>query len=93
MMQQQKLELEQSSTSEFGISETEGTNLLVREEEEEQEEEEEEQSSQIRRSCLQWCTERNIEYIEACVSNPDFDKCKQTANPMMFLFMLQSNDA
>ncbi|CAN0873761.1 hypothetical protein LINGRAHAP2_LOCUS10463 [Linum grandiflorum] len=77
LMRQQKLKLEQSSTSEFGISETEGTNLLAEEEEDEdqEEEEEEEQSSHIRRSCLQWCTERNIEFIEACVSNPDFDKC------------------
>ncbi|KAK4857503.1 hypothetical protein QYF36_001674 [Acer negundo] len=30
---------------------------------------------EIRRSCLEWCTEHNIEYIEACASNADFDKC------------------
>ncbi|CAN1256480.1 hypothetical protein LINPERPRIM_LOCUS9333 [Linum perenne] len=73
MRRQQKLKLEQSSTCEFGITETEGTNLL--DEKEEEEEEEEEHSSQIRKSCLEWCTERNIEYIEACASNPEFDKC------------------
>ncbi|CAN1256479.1 hypothetical protein LINPERPRIM_LOCUS9333 [Linum perenne] len=66
MRRQQKLKLEQSSTCEFGITETEGTNLLDEKEEEEEE---------IRKSCLEWCTERNIEYIEACASNPEFDKC------------------
>ncbi|CAN1256477.1 hypothetical protein LINPERPRIM_LOCUS9333 [Linum perenne] len=65
MRRQQKLKLEQSSTCEFGITETEGTNLLDEKEEEEE----------IRKSCLEWCTERNIEYIEACASNPEFDKC------------------
>ncbi|XP_019087076.1 PREDICTED: uncharacterized protein LOC104757704 [Camelina sativa] len=25
--------------------------------------------------CLEWCCENNIEFIEACASNPDFDKC------------------
>ncbi|GAB4830927.1 hypothetical protein Ancab_004955 [Ancistrocladus abbreviatus] len=49
----------------FGISETEGSSLLG----------DEEPSLEIRRSCLEWCMERNIEYIEACASNIDFDKC------------------
>lgn len=52
----------------FGISETEGTSLLG--------EGDEEPSWDIRRSCLEWCTEHSIEYIEACASNADFDKCK-----------------
>ena len=50
----------------YGISETEGSSLLGSEE----------PSLEIRRSCLEWCTERNIEFVEACASNPDFDKCK-----------------
>lgn len=51
--------------SEFGISETEGSSLLR----------DEEPSGEIRRSCLEWCSQHNIEYIEACASNADFDKC------------------
>ncbi|GAB4826621.1 hypothetical protein Ancab_033516 [Ancistrocladus abbreviatus] len=51
--------------SEYGISETEGSGLLG----------DEEQSWEVRRSCLEWCTEHNIEYIEACASDADFDKC------------------
>ncbi|CAL1400063.1 unnamed protein product [Linum trigynum] len=70
----QKLELEQSASDEFGISETEGANLLGNNEDEE-EMVEEDQSFPIRRSCIEWCTDRNIEYIEACASNPEFDKC------------------
>ncbi|CAI0404024.1 unnamed protein product [Linum tenue] len=77
LRRQQKLELEQCASDEFGISETEGANLLGNNVEEEEEEvvEEEDQSFQIRRSCIEWCTDRNIEYIEACASNPEFDKC------------------
>ncbi|CAI0474229.1 unnamed protein product [Linum tenue] len=74
LRRQQKLELEQSASDEFGISETEGANLLGNNEDEE-EVVEEDQSFQIRRSCIEWCTDRNIEYIEACASNPEFDKC------------------
>ncbi|ESR38489.1 hypothetical protein CICLE_v10025602mg [Citrus x clementina] len=48
-----------------GISETEGSSLLG----------DEEPSWEIRRSCLEWCTVHRIEYIEACASNVDFDKC------------------
>ncbi|KAK2642403.1 hypothetical protein Ddye_024166 [Dipteronia dyeriana] len=55
-----------SDYSEYGISETEGSSLLG---------DDEEPSWEIRRSCLEWCTEHNIEYIEACASNTDFDKC------------------
>ena len=50
----------------YGILETEGSSLLG----------DEEQSSEIRRLCLEWCSQHNIEYIEACASNADFDKCK-----------------
>ncbi|KAK7386564.1 hypothetical protein VNO78_26897 [Psophocarpus tetragonolobus] len=63
------LKLEESATDlyseEYGISETEGTSLLG----------DEEPSGDIRRSCLEWCTDHNIEFIEACASNADFDKC------------------
>lgn len=54
-----------SEFSEYGISETEGSSLLGGEE----------PSFDIRKSCLEWCTEHNIEFIEACASNSDFDKC------------------
>uniref|UniRef100_A0A2P2K4I3 Uncharacterized protein MANES_01G157000 n=2 Tax=Rhizophora mucronata TaxID=61149 RepID=A0A2P2K4I3_RHIMU len=54
-----------SDFNDFGISETEGTSLLAGEE----------PSREIRRSCLEWCTDNNIEYIEACASNTEFDKC------------------
>ncbi|KAK3222129.1 hypothetical protein Dsin_009154 [Dipteronia sinensis] len=54
-----------SDFTEYGISEFEGSSLLG----------DEELSWEIRRSCLEWCTEHNIEYIEACASNADFDKC------------------
>lgn len=54
-----------SEFSEYGISETEGSCLLG----------DEESPWEISRSCLEWCSERNIEYIEACASNADFDKC------------------
>jgi hypothetical protein len=49
----------------FGINENEGCGLLS----------EEEPRIEIRDSTLQWCIEQNIEYIEACASNADFDKC------------------
>lgn len=51
--------------TEYGISETEGSSLLGNDE----------VSSEGGRSCLEWCTEHNIEYIDACASNPVFDKC------------------
>ncbi|GMH30275.1 hypothetical protein Nepgr_032118 [Nepenthes gracilis] len=51
--------------ADYGISETEGSSLLG----------DDEPSWEIRKSCLEWCTEHNIEYIEACASNNDFDKC------------------
>lgn len=51
--------------SDYGISETEGASLLG----------DEESPSEITRSCLEWCTEHKIEYIEACASNADFDRC------------------
>ncbi|XP_034690130.1 uncharacterized protein LOC117917823 isoform X1 [Vitis riparia] len=54
-----------SEFSDYGISETEGSSLLG----------DEESPWEISRSCLEWCSERNIEYIEACASNADFDKC------------------
>ncbi|KAL2348300.1 hypothetical protein Fmac_002300 [Flemingia macrophylla] len=52
-------------SEEYGISESEGTSLLG----------DEEPLWDIRRSCLEWCTDHNIEFIEACASNADFDKC------------------
>lgn len=54
-----------AESTEYGISETEGSSLLG----------DEEPSCEIRRSCLEWCTQHNIEFIEACASNADFDKC------------------
>ncbi|RDX87531.1 Alpha- and gamma-adaptin-binding protein p34, partial [Mucuna pruriens] len=63
------LKLEDSAadlySEDYGISESEGTSLLGGEE----------PSWDIRRSCLEWCTDHNIEFIEACASNADFDKC------------------
>jgi len=49
----------------FGINESEGCGLLSMEE----------PCIEIRNSTSQWCIEQNIEYIEACASNTDFDKC------------------
>ncbi|XP_059655632.1 uncharacterized protein LOC132302728 [Cornus florida] len=49
----------------FGIYESEGSSLLG----------DEEPSWEIKKSCLEWCSEHNIEYIEACASNADFDRC------------------
>lgn len=51
--------------TEYGIAECEGTSLLGNED----------PTWDSRRSCLEWFTERNIEFIEACASNADFDKC------------------
>ncbi|KAJ0262043.1 hypothetical protein HA466_0050440 [Hirschfeldia incana] len=33
------------------------------------------ESLDIRGTCVEWCRDNNIEFIEACASNPDFDKC------------------
>ncbi|XP_020596458.1 uncharacterized protein LOC110036368 [Phalaenopsis equestris] len=49
----------------YGISETESCSLLGNED----------LSVEIKNSCMVWCIEHNIEYIEACASNADFDKC------------------
>ncbi|KAL6651272.1 hypothetical protein ACP70R_010197 [Stipagrostis hirtigluma subsp. patula] len=49
----------------FGINENEGCGLLSGEE----------PCIEIRDSTAKWCLEQNIEYIEACASNVDFDKC------------------
>lgn len=49
----------------YGISESEGSSLLG----------EEEPSLEIKRACLEWCLQNNIEYLEACASNAVFDKC------------------
>nr|XP_016461191.1 PREDICTED: uncharacterized protein LOC107784559 [Nicotiana tabacum] len=48
-----------------GISETEGSSLLG----------DDDTSLEYKKSCLDWCLEHNIEYVEACASNVDFDKC------------------
>lgn len=61
-----------SEFSDYGISETEGISLLG----------DEEPLLEITKSCLEWCTEHNIEYIEACASNADFDKCKTLHLPL-----------
>ncbi|KAI9391283.1 hypothetical protein POPTR_007G064500v4 [Populus trichocarpa] len=37
---------------------------------------EEEPLREMKRSCIEWCTENGIEYIEACALNVDFDKCE-----------------
>ncbi|PIN12960.1 hypothetical protein CDL12_14420 [Handroanthus impetiginosus] len=50
---------------EYGLSETEGSSLLG----------DEELSWEFKRSCSEWCLEHNIEYVEACASNADFDQC------------------
>ncbi|XP_030523793.1 uncharacterized protein LOC115736304 isoform X1 [Rhodamnia argentea] len=55
--------------SDCGISETEGSSLLGGDE----------STLQIGKSCLDWCIDHNIEYIEACASNADFDKCLSVA--------------
>ncbi|KAL3613647.1 hypothetical protein CASFOL_041721 [Castilleja foliolosa] len=52
--------------SEYGISETEGNSLLG---------DDEEPCFEFKKSCLEWCLEHNIEYVEACASNAEFDKC------------------
>ncbi|XP_070663874.1 ras-related protein RABD1-like isoform X2 [Malus domestica] len=49
----------------YGISETEGSSLLG----------DDEPFWGASHTCLEWCTEHNIEFVEACASNTDFDKC------------------
>ncbi|XP_070663913.1 uncharacterized protein [Malus domestica] len=49
----------------YGISETEGSSLLG----------DDEPYWEARHTCLEWCNEHNIEFVEACASNADFDKC------------------
>ncbi|PKA52118.1 Ras-related protein RABD2a [Apostasia shenzhenica] len=49
----------------YGINETESFSLLGKED----------ASVEIKKSCMEWCIEHNIEFIEACASNADFDKC------------------
>lgn len=60
----------------FGINESEGSSLLSGEE----------KCIEIRDSASQWCIEQNIEYIEACASNADFDKCKWMLGMELFNF-------
>ncbi|KAL3694309.1 hypothetical protein R1sor_007960 [Riccia sorocarpa] len=50
----------------YGIDRSEGSGLL---------EEESEPAEDGRRSRIEWCAERGIEYIEACAINEVFDKC------------------
>lgn len=52
----------------FGIDRTEGSGLLA-------EEEDDDDPELRKRACIEWCTERGIEYIEACAINEAFDKC------------------
>ncbi|XP_078448474.1 GTP binding protein [Wolffia australiana] len=49
----------------FGIAETDGTRLLA----------EDDPSFHITTSYVDWCSQHNIEFLEACASNADFDKC------------------
>ncbi|GJS53071.1 GTP binding protein [Tanacetum coccineum] len=51
-------QLNLDESSDFGISETEGTSLLG----------DDDSSLETKRSCMDWCLEHNIEYIEACLS-------------------------
>lgn len=51
----------------FGIDRTEGSSLLA--------EDDDEDPEHRRRARMEWCTERGIEYIEACAINEAFDKC------------------
>ncbi|KAL2463288.1 GTP binding [Forsythia ovata] len=62
-----------SDLADHGISETERSSLLG---DEDSLLGDEEPSPEITKSCLEWCIEHSIEYIEACESNADFDKCK-----------------
>lgn len=50
----------------YGIDRSEGCSLLN---------EDDETSEEIQRSCIEWCNQNNIEYIEACAINDGFDKC------------------
>lgn len=58
-----------NSELDYGISEAEGSSLLG----------DEEPLGEIKNSCLEWCSEHNIEYVEVCASNADFDKCEYLA--------------
>jgi hypothetical protein len=51
----------------FGIEQTEGSKLLGGEDQE--------SLDDRRHSCIEWCSERGIEYIEACAINEVFDQC------------------
>ncbi|XP_060188222.1 uncharacterized protein LOC132617272 isoform X1 [Lycium barbarum] len=61
-----KADLSGSPLLDSGISEAEGSSLLG---------DDSSSSSDIKNSYLDWCLEHNIEYVEACGSNADFDKC------------------
>lgn len=50
----------------YGIFEIEGSSLLGNDK----------LLCDVSRLCLEWCMEYNIEYVEVCVFNVDFDKCK-----------------
>jgi hypothetical protein len=52
----------------FGIDSTEASKLLGGEDHE--------SPDDRRQSCIEWCSERGIEYIEACAVNEAFDQCK-----------------
>lgn len=51
----------------YGINEEEGCSLLG-----------DEDSVGISKTCLEWCVDHNIEYVEACASDANFDKCLST---------------
>ncbi|KAM7529481.1 hypothetical protein LguiB_032891 [Lonicera macranthoides] len=61
----------------YGISETEGSSLLG----------DEESPWEIKNSYLEWCIEHNIEYVEACASNAEFDKSFLFADSISAVFV------
>lgn len=72
----------------YGISGTEGSSLLGGEKDESS-------FSEMKRLCLEWCVDHNIEFVEACGSNADFDKCKPILGflflPLFYLFVYENS--
>lgn len=65
-----------SADLDYGISETEGSSLLG---------DEEDLTPQFKRSCIDWCIDHNIEFVEACGSNADFDKCEACSSCLSYI--------
>lgn len=53
----------------YGLERTEGSSLL---------QENEECYEDRRRASIEWCSDRGIEYIEACALNDTFDQCRRS---------------